>query len=116
MYQRVVLIGNLGKDAEHKEAGNQSVTNLNVATTEKWMQDGEWKSRTSWHRVQIWGKGAERCKDFKKGELVLVEGTIQYREYEDDKGKHNVTEIKGHAKRIQKRTEAATQTDEDAPY
>jgi single-strand DNA-binding protein len=86
---KVLLIGNLGKDPELKSTpSGQSVARFSVATTETWKnQQGEKQSKTEWHNVVVWGKQAETAEKYlRKGKQVLVEGRIQYREYTDQAG------------------------------
>ena len=61
MVNKVVLIGNLGRDPEllHTQSG-QALARLSVATNEVWTKDGERQRRTEWHRVVVWGPPAER--------------------------------------------------------
>ena len=80
MYQRIMIIGNLGQDPELRYLpSGQAVTKLGVATTESWKdQSGEKQERTTWWKVSVWGKQAETCNQFlKKGSKVFVEGTMR---------------------------------------
>ena len=80
MYNRVTLVGNLGRDPELRYTANGSaVCNLNVATNEVWKDSsGEQRKRTTWWRVSVWGKQAESCSEYlSKGRPVLVEGRIR---------------------------------------
>ena len=86
---KVLLIGNLGRDPELKATpSGQSVARFSVATTETWKnQQGEKQSKTEWHNVVVWGKQAEVAEKYlRKGKQVLIEGRIQYREYTDQAG------------------------------
>lgn len=86
---KVLLIGNLGKDPELKMTpGGQPMARFSVATTETWKdKDGSKQSKTEWHNIVVWGKQAEIAEKFlRKGKQVLVEGRIQYREYTDQAG------------------------------
>jgi single-strand DNA-binding protein len=79
MYQRLVLVGNLGRDPEMRYTPNGSaVTALSVATSRKYTTaDGQQKEETVWFRVSVWGKQAEPCNQYlSKGSKVLVEGTL----------------------------------------
>jgi len=80
MYQKLIIIGNLGRDPEQRflESG-KAVTSFSVATSEKWTgQDGQPQERTVWWRVSAFGKLAEICKDYlHKGSKVYVEGRVQ---------------------------------------
>jgi len=93
---KVILIGNLGKDPETKtfDSGN-TVVNFPIATTKRWKKDGEAKTRTEWHNIVAWGKlGEIMAKYLKKGSKVMIEGEIQSRSYEDKEGVTKyVTEI-----------------------
>lgn len=79
MYQRLVLVGNLGRDPEMRYTPNgTAVTSLSVATSRKYTTaDGQQKEETVWFRVSVWGKQAEPCNQYlSKGSKVLVEGTL----------------------------------------
>ncbi len=95
---KVMLIGNLGKDPELKMTpGGQPVARFSVATTETWKdKDGSKQSKTEWHNVVVWGKQAEIAEKFlRKGKQVLIEGRIQYGEYTDQAGvKKKTTDIR----------------------
>jgi len=83
---KVILIGNLGKDPELKmTASGQALARFSLATTETWKtSQGEKKQKTEWHNIVVWGKQAEIAEKYlRKGKQVLVEGSIQYDEYTD---------------------------------
>jgi single-strand DNA-binding protein len=86
---KVILIGNLGRDAETKfTPSGASVTNFSLATTRRWkdQQSGEWKEQTDWHRVKYWR--AENVANYLlKGKQVYVEGRLETRSYDDKDGK-----------------------------
>jgi single-strand DNA-binding protein len=85
MVNKVVLIGNLGRDPElfHTQSG-QPVARLSVATNEVWTKDGERQRRTEWHRVVVWGAPAERLTaQLQKGAQVYVEGRLRTRSFTD---------------------------------
>lgn len=94
---KVILIGNLGKDPELRYAPSGSaVASFSLATSEQWKdQEGNPQERTSWHNIVVWGKLAEIAAEYlKKGNKVYVEGRLQYRDYETKDGnKRYVTEI-----------------------
>ena len=93
---KVLLMGRLGNDPELKYTANQTaVCNLSVATTKRWMKDGEKKELAVWHRVTVYGKQAENCNMYlSKGREVLVEGELSYTSYENKQGnKVYVTDI-----------------------
>jgi len=89
---KVMLIGNLGKDPEFKVTPTgQPVARFSLATTETWKDPqnptGDRKSKTEWHNIVVWGKQAEIAEKFlRKGKQVLIEGRIQYREYTGQDG------------------------------
>lgn len=79
---RVILVGNLGRDAEVRYgASGSAVANFSLATTENWTgRDGEKREQTEWHRVALWGKPAESLQQYLvKGKQVYVEGRLQTR-------------------------------------
>jgi single-strand DNA-binding protein len=95
---KVILIGNLGRDPEVRyTAGGSAVANLSVATTESWRdkQTGEKKEATEWHKVVVFGKTAEIAGEYlKKGRTVYIEGRLQTRKYQDKDGQERYsTEI-----------------------
>jgi single-strand DNA-binding protein len=94
---KVILIGNLGRDPELRYTkSGQAVANFSLATSERWKdKDGQSQERTEWHRIVTWGKTAELCAQFlSKGEKAYFEGRLQTREYEDKEGiKRYTTEI-----------------------
>ena len=86
---KVILIGNLGKDPELKMTpGGQALARFSIATTENWKNpQGEKQSKTEWHNIVVWGKQAEIAEKYlRKGRQVMIEGRIQYREYTDQAG------------------------------
>ena len=96
---KVMLIGHLGGDADVKYTPKgTAIANFSVATNESRKDDkGEWIDRTEWHKIVLWGKLAEFAEQYlKKGTMLLVEGHLQTRNWEDkDKVKHYTTEIVG---------------------
>ena len=79
MYQKIIIIGNLGRDPEMRYTPNgQAVTNLSVATNRQYTSNsGERVKETTWFRVSVWGKQAEACNQYlKSGSKVLVEGRM----------------------------------------
>ena len=95
---KVILIGNLGRDPEVRYTqGGTAVANFTLATTDRWNDpSGERKERTEWHRVVVWGKQAEIAGEYlRKGRQVYVEGSLQTREWTDrDGNKRYTTEVK----------------------
>jgi single-strand DNA-binding protein len=87
MVNKVILIGNLGKDPEVRYTqGGQAVANLRIATSRSWTdkQSGQRKEETEWHDVEVWGKQAEQCGEYlSKGRQVFVEGRIKTDKWQD---------------------------------
>jgi single-strand DNA-binding protein len=95
---KVILIGNLGRDPEirYTQAG-EPIANFSLATSEKWTgKDGQKQERTEWHRVEVFGKSAQVVRDYlTKGRSVYVEGQIRYEDWTDKDGnKRNSTRIR----------------------
>ncbi len=82
---RVILVGNLGKDSELRYTpGGSAVSTFSLATTEVFKdKEGQRKETTEWHRVVVWGKQAESLNEYLvKGKQVYVEGRLQTRSWE----------------------------------
>jgi len=97
MFNKVTLIGRLGRDPEARTTPTGAVVNFSLATDETCLDSqGQKQTRTEWHRVVVWGKQAELCaKYLAKGRLVFVEGSLQTRKYQDNQGQErSVTEVK----------------------
>jgi len=94
---KVILVGNLGKDPEVRFTNSGSaVARFPIATSEVWNdRDGNRQERTEWHNIIVWGKQGEHCGQYlAKGRQVYVEGSIRTRSYDDKSGnKRYVTEI-----------------------
>ena len=83
---KVMLIGNLGKDPELRyTTSGVAVATFTLATNESWRdQDGNTQERTEWHNIVAWRKLAEICGEWlKKGKKIYIEGRIQTRSYDD---------------------------------
>jgi single-strand DNA-binding protein len=95
---KVILVGNLGRDAELRYTpGGAAVATLNLATTEVWNdKSGQRQEKTEWHRIVLWGKQAESLQEYlTKGKQIYVEGRLQTRQWDDKDGnKKYTTEIK----------------------
>jgi len=91
---KVILLGNLGKDPEVRQTASQStVCSFSLATSERRKdQSGNWVDHTEWHNVVTFGKTAENCGQYlKKGRQVYLEGKIQTRKWQDKEGKDRYT-------------------------
>ncbi len=85
---KVMLIGNLGRDAETRSTtSGASVTNFSIATARRVKdgQTGEWRDETDWHDVVLW-RGENVAQYLTKGTQVYVEGRLQTRSWEDQNG------------------------------
>jgi single-strand DNA-binding protein len=86
---KVILVGNLGRDAETKfTPSGAAVTRFAVATSRRWkdQQTNEWKEETNWTNVVVW-RQENLANYLTKGKQVYVEGRIQTRSYDDKDGK-----------------------------
>ena len=97
---KVILIGNLGRDPETRYApSGDAICNLTVATTEVWKDrtSGERREATEWHRVVFFGRVAEVAAQYlRKGSQIYVEGRLQTRKWQDQNGQDRyTTEIRG---------------------
>jgi single-strand DNA-binding protein len=92
---KVIIIGNLGRDPELRETKAGAVCKLSIATTHTWKdKSGAKKEDTEWHRVTVWGKQAEHCAQYlAKGRSCYVEGRLKTTSYEKDGVKRYSTDI-----------------------
>ncbi len=91
---KVILIGNLGRDPEVRYMpSGDAVANISIATTEAWKdKNGEKQEQTEWHRVALFGKTAEVAGEYlKKGSQVYIEGRLQTRKWTDKEGQERYT-------------------------
>jgi single-strand DNA-binding protein len=88
---KVILVGNLGKDPEiRRTQDGRPIANLSIATSETWRDknSGERKEKTEWHRVVIFNEGLCKVAEqyLKKGAKVYIEGALQTRKWTDQSG------------------------------
>ena len=92
---KVILVGNLGRDPEVKyTASGAAVTNVTIATSESWndKQTGEKQEKTEWHRVVFFRRLAEIAGEYlRKGSQVYIEGKLQTRKWQDQNGQDRYT-------------------------
>jgi single-strand DNA-binding protein len=93
---KVILVGNLGRDPEVRRLGSgDPVVNLRIATSESWKdkQSGERKEKTEWHSVVIFNENLGRVAEqyLKKGSKVYIEGQLQTRKWQDQSGQEKYT-------------------------
>ena len=87
---KVILVGNLGQEPEHRVLpSGGGVTNISIATSESWKDKntGEMQERTEWHRVVFFNRLAEIAAEYlRKGSKVYVEGSLRTRKWQDQSG------------------------------
>ena len=92
---KVILVGNLGRDPEMKyTASGAAIANITVATSESWndKQTGEKVEKTEWHRVVVFQRLAEIMGEYlRKGSQVYIEGKLQTRKWQDQNGQDRYT-------------------------
>lgn len=94
MVNRVILIGNLGKDPEVRRLENGAVVaKFSVATNENYKdRSGEWQTQTEWHDIVVWRNLAERAESsLKKGMAIYLEGKLTHRSWQDQEGNNRRT-------------------------
>jgi single-strand DNA-binding protein len=98
MVNKVILVGNLGKDPEVRyTSGGQAVANLRIATSRSWTdkQSGQRKEETEWHDVEVWGKQAEQCGEYlAKGRQVYIEGRLKTDKWQDKQSGQERSKVK----------------------
>jgi single-strand DNA-binding protein len=112
MFNKVILIGRLGQNAEAKTAqNNKEYVVLSIATQESWKNDkGDYETRTEWHRVFAWRNLSRFAKTLQKGQLVTLQGILRYREGDEVKGttfKHRIAEVHATSLKRLSKVEAA---------
>lgn len=92
---KVILIGNLGRDPEVRyTSGGSAVANVSIATTDTWKdkQSGEQQDRTEWHNLVFYARLAEIVGEYlNKGAKIFVEGRLQTRKWQDKNGQDRYT-------------------------
>jgi single-strand DNA-binding protein len=112
MINKVILIGNLGRDPEvrHLESG-VSVAKFTVATNESYQdKNKEWQTVTEWHNIVVWRGLAERAeRQLQKGTLVFIEGKLTHRKWQDKEGNDRYsTEVVANTFRVLTKRESTT--------
>jgi single-strand DNA-binding protein len=99
----ITILGHAGGDAECRQVGDTTCTTVSVAVNTRYKdKDGDWKDRTTWWRVSVWGKPGEwLARDCRKGSLIMASGEAEVREWTDKEGsKRFSAEIRATACRI----------------
>ena len=119
MINKVLLIGNLGRDPEIRHLENGSmVGKFSIATNENYKdKSGEWKTITEWHDVVVWRNLAEKVeRDLKKGSLCYVEGKLTHRKYTNTEGVEKyITEVVAYTVRLLEKRENSGRTYDNFP-
>jgi single-strand DNA-binding protein len=119
MINKVILIGNLGRDPEVRRLENGAVVaKFSVATNETYKdKNGEFQTQTEWHDVVAWRYLAERAeRNLAKGKLVYIEGKLTHRKYQDKEGKDRyITEVVANNLRLLERKEGSGSFTQNMP-
>jgi single-strand DNA-binding protein len=92
---KVILVGNLGKDPELIDTKGTKIVNISIATSESWKgDDGAPQERTEWHKLVFFGRQAEIAAEYlRKGSKIYVEGKLRTEKYQKDGQDHYATKI-----------------------
>lgn len=117
MINKVILVGNLGRDPEVRYLeGNIAVARFSIATNESYKdKTGNWQTLTEWHDIVCWRQLAERAeKQLKKGTQIYLEGKLTHRKYQDKEGNDRyVTEVVANLIRILDRRDSKPDSGEE---
>jgi single-strand DNA-binding protein len=120
MVNRVILIGNLGKDPEVKRLENGTVVaKFSLATNENYKdKSGEWQKVTEWHDCVVWRSLAEKAESgLKKGSMIYLEGKLTHRSWQDNDGNNRRTTevVANYFRKLDRNEQAETQQTEQVP-
>ena len=92
---KVILLGNLGKNAERRTTqSGKTITTFNIGTSKVWKDsNGEKRESTEWHNIEYWSASDRLFNCLNKGVKILIEGELKYGEYEKDGVKHKTTKV-----------------------
>lgn len=88
MINKVILVGNVGKDPEMRTAGDASVASFTLATSESWKdRSGNRQTQTEWHNIEVWRGLADVVDKYvKKGQMLYLEGKIKQQSWDKQDG------------------------------
>lgn len=104
MVNKVILVGNLGRDPEVRQAGGQTVAILRLATSRSWIdkRSGQRKEEREWHDVEVWGRHGELCRQYlAKGRQVYVAGRLKTDRWKDKQSGQDRQRVKVVAELVQ---------------
>ncbi len=104
MVNKVILVGNLGRDPEVRQAGGQTVAILRLATSRSWIdkRSGQRKEEREWHDVEVWGRHGELCRQYlAKGRQVYVAGRLKTDRWKDKQNGQDRQRVKVVAELVQ---------------
>jgi single-strand DNA-binding protein len=104
MVNKVILVGNLGRDPEMRQAGGQTVAILRLATSRSWIDKGTGQRREEreWHDVEVWGRHGELCRQYlAKGRQVYVAGRLKTDRWKDKQNGQDRQRVKVVAELVQ---------------
>lgn len=116
-FNTITIVGRLGKDPEHKTAANgTTVCSLNVATSRSYKQGDDWKEEVHWHRIVCFGQSADRAKDYRKGDVLIIQGDVRYRKWTDNnQQERTMTEINANSISLGEKYKGAQPSQTQAP-
>jgi single-strand DNA-binding protein len=104
MVNKVILVGNLGRDPEVRQAGGQTVAILRLATSRSWIdkRSGQRKEEREWHDIEVWGRYGELCRQYlAKGRQVYVAGRLKTDRWKDNQSGQDRQRVKVVAEFVQ---------------
>jgi single-strand DNA-binding protein len=104
MVNNVILVGNLGRDPEMRQAGGQTVAILRLATSRSWIdkRTGERREEREWHDIEVWGRHGELCRQYlAKGRQVYVAGRLKTDRWKDKQSGQDRQRVKVVAELVQ---------------
>lgn len=104
-----IVAGRLGKDAETRQVGENTVTSFSVATDDNYKdKNGNWVENTDWINITVWNP-SQTVKSLSKGDLIIAEGKVKTRQYEDANGvkKYSTSTVCKSVRKLNKDEEAA---------